>query len=388
CRRGARRLRPRRGRLWRRRHRRLQCRSRLARQHRRGRRGGVAPLLRAQFLRPSACGAERGAPHARPGHGRRAALQRLEAGGQSWARFRPLRPAQGGDALPHEAIRPRSRARRDPRQRGQRRPHPQRPADRGDDRRARPRPRSRAGRLYERQSARARGDGRGCGRGLRLPCRGAHYDRRHPHRRWRQHRGEPPVTAPPLSGIDHVIIAVEDLERARLAWTRLGFTLTPRGRHLQQGTGNYCIMFERDYLELLGAVDAAQTSGGLDAFLRQGEGLRGLAFATRSGEATAAELARRGLHPTPPRDLARQLELPEGSVLPRFKLTSLPPEEMPALSAFICQNLTPELVRRPQWLAHPNGVTAIAGVTIMVEATEPLRDAYDRLFGSGVNTTD
>jgi len=196
------------------------------------------------------------------------------------------------------------------------------------------------------------------------------------------------VTAPPLSGIDHVIIAVEDLERARLAWTRLGFTLTPRGRHLQQGTGNYCIMFERDYLELLGAVDAAQTSGGLDAFLRQGEGLRGLAFATRSGEATAAELARRGLHPTPPRDLARQLELPEGSVLPRFKLTSLPPEEMPALSAFICQHLTPELVRRPQWLAHPNGVTAIAGVTIMVEATEPLRDAYDRLFGSGVNTTD
>ena len=196
------------------------------------------------------------------------------------------------------------------------------------------------------------------------------------------------MTAPPLSGIDHVIVAVEDLERARLAWTRLGFTLTPRGRHLQQGTGNYCIMFERDYLELLGVVDAAQGSGGLDAFLRQGEGLRGLAFATRSGEATAAELARRGLHPTPPRDLARQLELPEGSVLPRFKLTALPPEETPALSTFVCQHLTPELVRRPQWLAHPNGVTAIAGVTIMVEATEPLRDAYDRLFGSGVNTTD
>ncbi len=192
----------------------------------------------------------------------------------------------------------------------------------------------------------------------------------------------------PLSGIDHVIVAVADLDRARLAWTRLGFTLTPRGRHLQKGTGNYCIMFERDYVELMGVVDRGQDTGGLDEFLRGGEGLRGLAFATRSGDATAAELARRGLHPTPPRDLSRQLELPEGTLLPRFKLVSLPPEETPALSAFVCQHLTPELVRRPEWLAHANAVSGVAGVTIMVAATEPLRDAYDRLFGAGVTTTD
>jgi len=196
------------------------------------------------------------------------------------------------------------------------------------------------------------------------------------------------VTAQPLSGIDHVLIAVDDLDRARMAWTRLGFTLTPRGRHLQQGTGNYCIMFAQDYIELLGVVDAAQGSGGLDAFLRDGEGLRGLAFATCSGDATAEELRRRGLHPTPPRDLSRQLELPEGTVLPRFKLVSLPPEETPALSTFVCQHLTPELVRRPQWLAHANGVAGIAGVTVMVAQTEPLREAYERLFGADVVTTD
>jgi catechol 2,3-dioxygenase-like lactoylglutathione lyase family enzyme len=197
------------------------------------------------------------------------------------------------------------------------------------------------------------------------------------------------VTPQPLCGIDHVLIAVSDLERARMAWTRLGFTLTPRGRHLQQGTGNYCIMFQRDYIELLGVVDAAQGSGGLEAFLRAGEGLRGLAFATRSGEATAAELRQRGLHPTPPSDLSRQLELPEGTELARFKLVSLPPAETPALSAFVCQHLTPELVRRrPQWLAHANGVVGIAGVSVMVAATEPLRETYERLFGAEVVTTD
>jgi catechol 2,3-dioxygenase-like lactoylglutathione lyase family enzyme len=192
----------------------------------------------------------------------------------------------------------------------------------------------------------------------------------------------------PLSGIDHVIVAVRDLERARLAWERLGFTLTPRGRHLQQGTGNYCIMFAQDYIELLGVVDPAQSLGNLEAMLLKGEGLGGLAFATRSGDETAAELARLGLHPTAPRDLSRQLELPEGTVLPRFKLVSLPPEETPALACFICQHLTPELVRRRDWLAHANGIIGIAGLTVMVEATEPLRAAYDRLFSGRVNTTD
>jgi len=194
--------------------------------------------------------------------------------------------------------------------------------------------------------------------------------------------------AQPLCGIDHVLIGVGDLERARMAWTRLGFTLTPRGRHLQQGTGNYCVMFARDYIELLGVVDATQGAGGLEAVLREGEGLRGLAFATRSGDDTAAELRRRGLNPTPPRDLSRQLELPEGTALPRFKLVSLPPAETPALSAFVCQHLTPALVRRPPWLAHANGVAGIAGVIVTVAATEPLRDAYERLFGAEVVTTD
>jgi len=58
-----------------------------------------------------------------------------------------------------------------------------------------------------------------------------------------------------IAGIDHVIVGVRDLERARVGWTRLGFTLSPRGRHIGQGTANYCIMFASDYVELLGIVD-------------------------------------------------------------------------------------------------------------------------------------
>jgi hypothetical protein len=106
-------------------------------------------------------------------------------------------------------------------------------------------------------------------------------------------------------------------------------------------------------------------------------------------DAAAAALAARGLHPTAPRALGRQLELPEGTVVPRFTLFSLPPEETPALDCFLCAHLTPELVRRPEWLAHPNGAIGLRGVTVIVGATAPLLPAYDRLFGlHEVTTTD
>jgi catechol 2,3-dioxygenase-like lactoylglutathione lyase family enzyme len=193
-----------------------------------------------------------------------------------------------------------------------------------------------------------------------------------------------------IAGIDHVIIGVRDLERARMGWTRLGFTLTPRGRHLGQGTANYCIMFGRDYLELLGFVTRDDYAHRLEAFLARREGAMSVAFAPQgSAEQAAAALASLGLHPSAPRALGRQLELPEGTVVPRFSLLTLPPDETPALDCFLCGHLTPELVRRPEWLAHPNGVTGLRSVHLLVEETAPLLPSYDRLFGMHeVTTTD
>ena len=63
-----------------------------------------------------------------------------------------------------------------------------------------------------------------------------------------------------IAGIDHLVIAVRDLEAARMGWTRLGFTLSPRGKHLGRGTGNYCVMFPHDYIELFGIVSSERVN--------------------------------------------------------------------------------------------------------------------------------
>src|ERR1700730_18117847 len=113
-----------------------------------------------------------------------------------------------------------------------------------------------------------------------------------------------------IAGIDHVIVGVRDLERARMEWSRLAFTLSPRGRHIGQGTANYCIMFASDYIELLGIVDPSDFVQGLDTFLAHRERLMATAFAPAAApEETRAALQRLQLYPSESRPLSRQIEL-------------------------------------------------------------------------------
>ncbi len=188
-----------------------------------------------------------------------------------------------------------------------------------------------------------------------------------------------------ITGIDHALIGVRDLEAARTTWTRLGFTVTPRGRHIGWGTANYCIMFQQDYIELLGIVDPGQFTNDLDRFLAHREGALGLAFATEDAVAAAAELTARGIAIDGPKDLKRILELPEGDALPAFSLVHLPPQATPGLKAFLCQHLSRDLVWQPQWTVHPNTALGIGRVTVAVEDPEATARAYAEIWGRDVD---
>jgi catechol 2,3-dioxygenase-like lactoylglutathione lyase family enzyme len=191
-----------------------------------------------------------------------------------------------------------------------------------------------------------------------------------------------------ITGIDHTLVGVRDLEAARAAWQKLGFTLTSRGRHIGWGTGNYCIMLEQGYIELLGILDPTQFTNNLDKFLAEREGLLGLAFHSRDNDQTASWLADGGFTPDGPKDLKRALELAEGEVLPAFRLLFLPPQETPGLRAFFCQHLTPDLIRPAYWLVHAIRAVSLKAVITAVERPGDLTPAYTRLFGAGAVSGD
>ena len=197
----------------------------------------------------------------------------------------------------------------------------------------------------------------------------------------------PMIKQSAITGIDHTLIGVRDLEAARTAWARLGLQITPRGRHIGWGTANYCIMLERGYIELLGIVDPAQFTNNLDKFLEQREGLLGLAFNSRDADATAAWLKAQGLHPEGPRDLKRALEMPDGDLMPAFKLVHLPPEETPGLRAFFCQHLTPDIVRGRGWIIHALRAVSVESVVSVVADPAAVAPAYRKLFGDDAVST-
>ena len=189
-----------------------------------------------------------------------------------------------------------------------------------------------------------------------------------------------------LTGLDHVIIGVRDLEAARAQYARLGFNSTPRGRHVGWGTANYCIMFPHDYVELLGIVDPSQFTNDLDRLLAEREGLLGLAFGSADLGATHAAWLTAGLEPAPPQALGRLLEADGAAVELRFRNVMLPRSATAGVGMFALEHLPPEPMRRPAWLAHPNGALAIRACTICAGDTAPVAAALQRLFGSAAIT--
>jgi|SRR5665213_3520878 len=187
-----------------------------------------------------------------------------------------------------------------------------------------------------------------------------------------------------IKSIDHPVIAVHSLEAARGVYERLGFTVPPRGSHVEWGTGNWCIMFPEDYLELRGIIDPARFTLDLDRHLAEhGEGMMGLAFGTTTADAAFEQMRASGVAAKAVRALARNFELPEGWVQPRFRLCFPEPAGVEGLMhVVVCEHLTPELIRRPEYLVHANGVAGVLGMVGVIEDAERVQAVQRRLLGA------
>jgi hypothetical protein len=181
-----------------------------------------------------------------------------------------------------------------------------------------------------------------------------------------------------IVGIDHAVVGVRDLEHARSGYERLGFRLTPRGHHVGRGTADHRLMFATDHVELVGLVDPAKPTHDLDRFLEQREGMMALALHSTDAAATRSAWQEAGLA-SDVCDLGSVLE-PETEL--RFTNVKLPPAATGGVPLFACVHLTPEPMRQPAWLEHPNGTVGIASVTVTVDEPGALVESMAQVFGS------
>lgn len=179
-----------------------------------------------------------------------------------------------------------------------------------------------------------------------------------------------------LDGLDHVVILVRDLDRAQDTYARLGFTLTPRGFHTL-GSQNHCIMFERDYIELLAVPRPHPAMQYFTEFLSKAEGLAAVALATPDAAGAHAELSGAGIAADPPLDFSRPVERLGDA---QFRIVQLPPEATPGCRTFLCQHFTRHLVWRRGYQDHAVGALGIAALAIVAEDPVSAAADYARLF--------
>jgi catechol 2,3-dioxygenase-like lactoylglutathione lyase family enzyme len=178
-------------------------------------------------------------------------------------------------------------------------------------------------------------------------------------------------------GIDHAVVMVKDLDAAAETYRRLGFTVSPRGTHsAHMGTGNYTIMFDPDYMELLGVLTATEHNAPARAFLdRQGEGIERIAFTAVDSAAGAEEIRAHGFVPIGPTDFERPVTLPDGTVsAAKFRTFMWPTAEAPGgVRIFACQHKTRETVWIPELMRHANAAKRIKQA--LIATPEPVKDA-------------
>ncbi|HKA44560.1 MAG TPA: VOC family protein [Burkholderiales bacterium] len=174
--------------------------------------------------------------------------------------------------------------------------------------------------------------------------------------------------------LDHVGIAVANLDAGLATFQRLGFNLTNRSHHKGSrlpggpiepwGSANHCAMLEQGYLEVLGVTDPSKFSTA-KAMIGRYEGAHIVAFRPRSVEAAHSVLAGTGLPVDEPRDLERMAPYgPDGRDSRRvaFRNMYLAKSVFTEAQFQYTEHLTRDAMWQPHLLQHPNGANALRSV--------------------------
>ena len=177
--------------------------------------------------------------------------------------------------------------------------------------------------------------------------------------------------------LDHVVIAVADLERAMQDYRALGFTVEPGGRHPGRTSQNALVVFaDGSYLELIAWPQPGPAERWYNVLAKHGEGLMDFALIPDDVPRAIVAARSRGLALNGPVEGARVR--PDGREL-KWRTGRQTTFDLP----FLCGDVTPREWRVPAGEArhHANGAVGIAAVTVAVADLEASLGRYDALLG-------
>jgi catechol 2,3-dioxygenase-like lactoylglutathione lyase family enzyme len=197
--------------------------------------------------------------------------------------------------------------------------------------------------------------------------------------------------APDIDNINHVGMAVRDLADTVQRFEAMGFQLTPYSPHSAawkpgeavqpQGSGNRCVMFASDYLEILASEDPARPAARITNFLKRHQGAHIICFNTEDPHAVEQRLQGEGIPTSGVIPLQREIDTPVGVRTAKFARIQFAPEQSPEGYVQAAQHLTPEYIYQPRYIQHPNGCTSLHRTVVVTDALDAFADKYRRYTG-------
>jgi catechol 2,3-dioxygenase-like lactoylglutathione lyase family enzyme len=187
-----------------------------------------------------------------------------------------------------------------------------------------------------------------------------------------------------LQAIDHIVIVVNDLERAAKDYEQLGFTVVPGGKH-PVGSHNVLIsLADGSYIELIAFYREALDHRWWKP-LQKGERLVDFCMQTDDLDGDTLKLRAAGVAINDPVPWSRTR--PDGYELKW--LLSLAQGSHRGVAPFLIQDVTPREERIPQAFDHKNRATGIEAVTVAVSDFPEIQRWYNNALGyQGVPISD
>lgn len=182
--------------------------------------------------------------------------------------------------------------------------------------------------------------------------------------------------------LDHIVIAVSNLNEAVADYRALGFTVYPGGVHHGGVSHNALIIFgDGSYFELIAYRQNAPDNRWWSVLNKAGEGFVDFAILPQNTERDLAAARARGLQVEGP--IAGGRLRPDGVRLD-WQIVRPPTTDLP----FWCGDVTPRNLRVPEgeMRRHDNGVQGVARVLVTVKDAAVSAARYIALLGHGAVT--
>jgi catechol 2,3-dioxygenase-like lactoylglutathione lyase family enzyme len=180
--------------------------------------------------------------------------------------------------------------------------------------------------------------------------------------------------------IDHLVVAVRDLDGAATFYQRLGFQVGARNRH-PWGTENRLVQLQTSFIELITLGEGAEIPPhGSDVFsfgafvrdyLGARQGLAMLVLDSGDAEADAQTFAEKGIGSFQPFFFERRGRRPDGTPTQvAFTLAFARDEAAPQAGFLVCRHHFPDNFWSPEFQRHDNKAVDIGAVAFAVPEPE------------------